>query len=114
MPPAQVRGDKLVCVADLSREPYVLLGCSSGALRVAQLADRAGQPAAQPKAVRKLTVAPYHGGLVAWTHRWVAARGGEPSSGLALRRGDEGAASQGDEGTELICFRLLPSFPAPV
>lgn len=57
----QVRGDKVCCVADLPHDPFVLLGCASGSLRVALLADSGGQPVTQPRAVRKLKVSPYRG-----------------------------------------------------
>eukprot|EP00198_Chlamydomonas_reinhardtii_P013508 XP_001702845.1 R-SNARE protein, tomsyn-like family [Chlamydomonas reinhardtii] len=55
----KVRHDKICCVADMARDPYVLMGCASGGLRIAMLADAAGAATSQPRAVRKLVVAPY-------------------------------------------------------
>lgn len=48
----------------MARDPYVLMGCASGGLRIAMLADAAGAATSQPRAVRKLVVAPYRGGAV--------------------------------------------------
>ncbi|EFJ52444.1 R-SNARE, Tomsyn-like family [Volvox carteri f. nagariensis] len=55
----KVRADKICCVADMARDPYVLLGCSSGSLRIAMLVDAAGSPTTQPLQARGFTVAPY-------------------------------------------------------
>ncbi|KAG2431284.1 hypothetical protein HYH02_013415 [Chlamydomonas schloesseri] len=55
----KVKHDKICCVADMARDPYVLMGCASGGLRIAQLVDAAGAATSQPRAVRKLAVAPY-------------------------------------------------------
>ncbi|GLC57475.1 hypothetical protein PLESTB_001231000 [Pleodorina starrii] len=55
----KVRGDKICCVADMARDPYVLLGCASGSLRIAMLVDGAGCPTTQPRQARGFAVAPY-------------------------------------------------------
>ncbi|GFR40026.1 hypothetical protein Agub_g561, partial [Astrephomene gubernaculifera] len=56
----KLRGDKIHCVADMPRDPYVLLGCASGCLRVAALVDAAGNPVAgSPGQARHFAVTPY-------------------------------------------------------
>ncbi|GIL46335.1 hypothetical protein Vafri_3346 [Volvox africanus] len=55
----KVRGDKICCVADMARDPYVLLGCASGSLRIAMLVDSSGSPTTLARQARGFTVAPY-------------------------------------------------------
>lgn len=60
----KVQGDKICCVADMARDPYVLLGCSSGSLRIATLVDDFGSPPKHPREARGFTIAPYRGAFL--------------------------------------------------
>ncbi|KAG2484014.1 hypothetical protein HYH03_017181 [Edaphochlamys debaryana] len=55
----KVKHDKVCCVADMARDPYVLLGCASGCLRIAQLVDGQGEPTSQARHARGFGLAPY-------------------------------------------------------
>lgn len=49
-------------MAALARDPYLLLGCKSGTLRVAAFADSEGVLARVPQATARLQLIPYRGG----------------------------------------------------
>eukprot|EP00879_Flechtneria_rotunda_P011333 GHRR01011838.1.p1 GENE.GHRR01011838.1~~GHRR01011838.1.p1 ORF type:complete len:1352 (+),score=605.93 GHRR01011838.1:400-4455(+) len=54
-----VQDDKVCRLALLHREPYLLLGCSSGIVRVCGLVNASGVPVAEARQVRGLILMPY-------------------------------------------------------
>ena len=56
-----VEGDTATAAAALAREPYLLLGCASGALRVAALLGANEQPADPVKPLASIELKPYVG-----------------------------------------------------
>ncbi len=54
-----VEGDSATAAAALAGEPYLLLGCASGALRVAALLGPLGQPAEPVKPLASMELKPY-------------------------------------------------------
>jgi hypothetical protein len=52
-------GDAVTCAAALEREPFVLLGCRSGDVRVALAADVGGGGAAAGRQAQELRLLPY-------------------------------------------------------
>lgn len=55
--------DAVTAVAALLPEPYLVLGCRSGGLRVAALLDEAGAPADSAREAASLGLLPYQGAL---------------------------------------------------
>lgn len=55
-------GDAITCAAPLRREPYVLLGCASGAVRVAMVANASGCGVVGARPARGLRLMPYRSG----------------------------------------------------
>ena len=55
--------DAVTAVAALAPEPYLVLGCRSGGLRVAALLDEAGAPADSAREAVSLSLLPYQGAL---------------------------------------------------
>ena len=53
--------DAVTAVAALMPEPYLVLGCRSGGLRVAALLDEAGAPADSAREAASLSLLPYQG-----------------------------------------------------
>jgi hypothetical protein len=51
--------DKVTAAAALLPEPYLVLGCASGGLRVAALLDAAGAPADAAREATSLSLQPY-------------------------------------------------------
>eukprot|EP00878_Enallax_costatus_P027200 GHUV01029262.1.p1 GENE.GHUV01029262.1~~GHUV01029262.1.p1 ORF type:complete len:638 (+),score=216.01 GHUV01029262.1:649-2562(+) len=54
-----VDGDKVCCLAALPREPYLLLGCSSGSIKVAALVNASGTPVTEARQIRGLQLTQY-------------------------------------------------------
>lgn len=57
-----VEGDTVTAAAALAADPYLLLGCASGAVRVASLLGADGQPAEAARPLASVEVKPYTGG----------------------------------------------------
>lgn len=53
--------DSITNVAVVPREAYLLLGCDSGALRVAALLNAAGHPVGEARPVSSIRLMPYRG-----------------------------------------------------
>jgi hypothetical protein len=62
----QLDGDEITTVVPLKREPYLLLGCLSGNVKVAMLVNSAGAPITEARQVRGLKLMQYEGGRPAW------------------------------------------------
>jgi hypothetical protein len=59
-----LQGDVINSVTLLpAQDPYVLLGCESGNVRVVALLDADGQPASGARPATDLSLQPYQGGL---------------------------------------------------
>ncbi|GBF90962.1 hypothetical protein Rsub_03817 [Raphidocelis subcapitata] len=52
-------GDAAICVEPAAREPFLLVGCRSGAVRVAAAINASGNPAAAARQARGLVLMPY-------------------------------------------------------
>jgi hypothetical protein len=63
LPLAELRlghsSDLITRALPLGREPYLLLGCGSGAVRVAAMVNASGTPVTAARQVRGLTLMPY-------------------------------------------------------
>ena len=55
----QLQEDSIICIAPMQRDPYVLLGCSSGSIRVAALVNASGTTVTEARQVRMLQIMPY-------------------------------------------------------
>ena len=64
--PACIQGDVINSVAVLpgAADPYVLLGCESGNVRIVALLDSQGNPASGARPAADLALQPYQGGWV--------------------------------------------------
>lgn len=59
--PIRVKRDKITCVCAMPTDPYLLLGCASGSLRIASMIALSGSPTTRPASVTGFTLAPYRG-----------------------------------------------------
>jgi hypothetical protein len=57
--PAGFAPVQVVCITSFDHEPYVLLGCSSGAVRVAALVNASGDAVTGARQVRALQLREY-------------------------------------------------------
>lgn len=55
--------DAITCMATVGRHPYILLGCKSGAIRVADLSAAPGATGAEAKRFASMKLMPYRGEL---------------------------------------------------
>jgi hypothetical protein len=109
----QLDGDEITTVVPLKREPYLLLGCLSGNVKVAMLVNSAGAAITEARQARGLKLMQYEGacGCELWSGVW-AGRGGlhsllprvplarpspaaPPRRWQRCRRWAEGAAARG-------------------
>jgi hypothetical protein len=56
-----VQDDSITCVTPLEQQPYLMLGCASGAVRVAVLVNASGAPVMEARQARSLKLMPYLG-----------------------------------------------------